>query len=60
MEKSGDIDLLTETDQQVERKLVEGLLAKFPNHKYGDMSTFHVNVVIKDLFLQIHRRGSGW
>lgn len=33
MEKSGDIDLLTETDQQVERKLIDGLLAKFPNHK---------------------------
>lgn len=31
--KSGDIDLLTETDQQVERKLIDGLLAKFPGHK---------------------------
>lgn len=33
MEKTGDIDLLTETDQQVERKLIDGLLAKFPDHK---------------------------
>lgn len=33
MEKSSDVDLLTETDQQVEKLLMDGLLAKFPSHK---------------------------
>lgn len=32
-QKSSDVDLLTETDQQVEKLLMDGLLAKFPSHK---------------------------
>lgn len=34
IQKSCNIDLLTETDQQVERLLMDGLLMKFPSHKY--------------------------
>ncbi|GAB0099188.1 Inositol monophosphatase [Sergentomyia squamirostris] len=33
-EKSDDIDLLTETDQQVEKLLVDNLHEKFPSHKF--------------------------
>uniref|UniRef100_A0A1B0GN75 Inositol-1-monophosphatase n=1 Tax=Phlebotomus papatasi TaxID=29031 RepID=A0A1B0GN75_PHLPP len=33
-EKTDDIDLLTETDQQVEKLLTENLHAKFPSHKF--------------------------
>ncbi|KAK7865358.1 hypothetical protein R5R35_006839 [Gryllus longicercus] len=32
--KSCDVDLVTETDQQVEKLLVTSLLTKFPGHKY--------------------------
>lgn len=32
--KSGDIDLVTETDQQVEKLLIAGLSKQFPNHKF--------------------------
>lgn len=32
--KSGDIDLVTETDQEVEKLLVKGLSSKFPSHKF--------------------------
>lgn len=32
--KSSNIDLVTETDQQVERILIEGLKAKFPSHQF--------------------------
>lgn len=32
-QKSSDVDLLTETDQQVEKLLMDGLLSKFPSHK---------------------------
>uniref|UniRef100_A0A182X4F0 Inositol-1-monophosphatase n=1 Tax=Anopheles quadriannulatus TaxID=34691 RepID=A0A182X4F0_ANOQN len=34
VEKSSNIDLLTETDQQVERMLMEGITAKYPDHKF--------------------------
>ncbi|XP_059613572.1 inositol monophosphatase 1-like [Phlebotomus argentipes] len=33
-EKTDDIDLVTETDQQVEKLLVDGLHEKFPSHKF--------------------------
>lgn len=33
-QKSSNIDLVTETDQQVERILIDGLRAKFPSHKF--------------------------
>lgn len=33
--KSSAIDLVTETDGQVERMLTEGLSAAFPTHKYA-------------------------
>lgn len=46
MEKSGDIDLLTETDQQVERKLIDGLSAQFPTHKYHK-SVFNIDKNLK-------------
>ncbi|CAH0547888.1 unnamed protein product [Brassicogethes aeneus] len=32
--KSSDIDLVTETDQQVEKLLIEGLTSQFPDHKF--------------------------
>lgn len=32
--KSGDIDLVTETDQEVEKLLINGLSAQFPDHKF--------------------------
>ncbi|XP_066138131.1 inositol monophosphatase 1-like [Euwallacea fornicatus] len=32
--KSGAIDFVTETDQEVERLLIEGLSKAFPNHKF--------------------------
>lgn len=32
--KSTDIDLVTETDQQVEKLLIEGLSREFPDHKF--------------------------
>uniref|UniRef100_A0A182WBT6 Inositol-1-monophosphatase n=1 Tax=Anopheles minimus TaxID=112268 RepID=A0A182WBT6_9DIPT len=34
VEKSSNIDLLTETDQQVERMLMEGITANYPDHKF--------------------------
>ncbi|XP_058833095.1 inositol monophosphatase 1-like [Topomyia yanbarensis] len=34
VEKSSNIDLLTETDQQVERLLMDGITAKYPDHKF--------------------------
>ncbi|XP_053684742.1 inositol monophosphatase 1-like [Sabethes cyaneus] len=34
VEKSSDIDLLTETDQQVERLLMDGITSKYPDHKF--------------------------
>lgn len=32
--KSCDVDLVTETDQMVEKLLMDGISAKFPDHKY--------------------------
>jgi len=32
--KSCEVDLVTETDQQVEKLLISGLHEKFPDHKY--------------------------
>lgn len=32
--KSSDIDLVTETDQQVEKLLIDGLSKQFPDHKF--------------------------
>ncbi|XP_043463170.1 inositol monophosphatase 1-like [Leptopilina heterotoma] len=32
--KSCDVDLVTETDRQVERLLMDGISAKFPDHKF--------------------------
>lgn len=32
--KSGDIDLVTETDQEVEKLLVKGLSSRFPSHMF--------------------------
>jgi len=32
--KSSDIDLVTETDQEVEKRLISGLKRKFPTHKF--------------------------
>ncbi|XP_059476088.1 inositol monophosphatase 1 [Neocloeon triangulifer] len=38
--KSCEVDLVTETDQQVEKLLISGLRAKFPDHKFiGEEST---------------------
>ncbi|XP_067001859.2 inositol monophosphatase 1 [Anabrus simplex] len=38
--KSCEVDLVTETDQQVERLLIEGLSSSFPDHKFiGEEST---------------------
>lgn len=34
VEKSSNIDLLTETDQQVERLLMDGITGKYPEHKF--------------------------
>ncbi|XP_058064096.1 inositol monophosphatase 1-like [Anopheles bellator] len=34
LEKSSNIDLLTETDQQVERMLMDGISAKYPDHRF--------------------------
>lgn len=34
LEKSSDIDLVTETDQEVEKLLINGLSSKFPSHKW--------------------------
>ncbi|XP_058458003.1 inositol monophosphatase 1-like [Malaya genurostris] len=34
VEKSSNIDLLTETDQQVERLLMDGITAKYSDHKF--------------------------
>lgn len=33
-EKSSNIDLVTETDQQVEKLLIDGITAKYPDHKF--------------------------
>lgn len=32
--KSSNIDFVTETDQQVEKHLMDGITAKFPSHKF--------------------------
>ena len=32
--KSSDIDLVTETDQQVEKLLMDGIRAKYPDHQF--------------------------
>lgn len=34
VQKSSNIDLLTETDQQVERMLMEGISSKYPDHRF--------------------------
>lgn len=34
MEKSSDIDLVTETDREVETLLMDGIRAKFPSHQF--------------------------
>lgn len=34
VEKSSNIDLLTETDQQVERLLMDGISGKYPDHRF--------------------------
>lgn len=34
MEKSSDIDLVTETDREVERLLIDGLSVKYPEHRF--------------------------
>lgn len=35
MEKSSDVDLLTETDQEVEKLLMDGIRKSFPNHRWN-------------------------
>lgn len=38
--KTSDVDLVTETDQQVEKVLLEGFKSKFPDHRFiGEEST---------------------
>lgn len=32
--KSSSIDFVTETDQEVEKLLIEGIKQKYPDHKY--------------------------
>ena len=32
--KSCEVDLVTETDQEVEKLLISGLKSRFPEHKY--------------------------
>lgn len=34
--KSGDIDLVTQTDQDVEKLIMNGIRQHFPDHKYGE------------------------
>ncbi|XP_011495514.1 PREDICTED: inositol monophosphatase 1-like [Ceratosolen solmsi marchali] len=42
--KSCDVDLVTETDQMVEKLLINGISAKFPNHKFiGEENTAESN-----------------
>jgi hypothetical protein len=39
--KSCDIDLVTETDKQVEQLLISNLKSKFPDHRYA----FHISTL---------------
>jgi 3'-phosphoadenosine 5'-phosphosulfate (PAPS) 3'-phosphatase len=39
--KSCDIDLVTETDKQVEELLISNLKSKFPDHRYA----FHISTL---------------
>lgn len=32
-EKSCDVDLVTETDKQIEELFINGILSRFPNHR---------------------------
>lgn len=42
--KSCDVDLVTETDQMVEKLLIDGISAKFPDHKFiGEENTAESN-----------------
>ncbi|XP_033223658.1 inositol monophosphatase 1-like [Belonocnema kinseyi] len=42
--KSCDVDLVTETDRQVEKLLIDGISAKFPEHKFiGEETTAETN-----------------
>jgi myo-inositol-1(or 4)-monophosphatase len=34
LEKSSNIDLVTETDQEVEKLLMDGIREKFPSHQF--------------------------
>lgn len=35
--KQGDIDLVTETDKEVEQLLMNGIKEQFPDHKYDEL-----------------------
>jgi 3'-phosphoadenosine 5'-phosphosulfate (PAPS) 3'-phosphatase len=39
--KSCEVDLVTETDQQVEQLLISNLKSKFPDHRYA----FHISTL---------------
>jgi len=39
--KSCDIDLVTETDKQVEELIISNLKSKFPDHRYA----FHISTL---------------
>jgi fructose-1,6-bisphosphatase/inositol monophosphatase family enzyme len=41
--KSCEVDLVTETDQQVEKLLITNLKSKFPGHRY----IYHIENIIK-------------
>lgn len=47
--KSCDVDLVTETDRQVEKLLMDGISAKFPDHKY-DMRINNNSIIIIKFF----------
>jgi len=50
--KSCDIDLVTETDQQVEQLIISNLKSKFPDHRYAfHISTLHI-ACIPDIMRQ--------
>ena len=54
-EKSSATDLVTETDQMVEKLLIEGLRERFPDTRSG--LTFLIEYNVSDIFfLKVHRR----
>ncbi|XP_012279373.1 inositol monophosphatase 1 isoform X2 [Orussus abietinus] len=47
MLKSCEVDLVTETDRQVEKLLIDGISAEFPDHKFIGEETTDTNVKVK-------------